>query len=136
MKFSPWSKNFCASGFHVATGRVCLPSPLYRVTLDVGSSPGLADSASRGPKTLARTSIAAHVRMNRICELHPVEAGVAPVSLRTISCFWVGGKTPSIIFTFTNGMELLQSYFRVALVFGGGPQLISARPRAAFRYTN
>ena len=97
MKFSPWSKNFCASGFDVATGRVCLPSPLYKVTLDVGWLPGLAGSASRRPGTLARTSIAADVRMNRICELRSVEAGVASVSLRTISCFWVGVKTPSII---------------------------------------
>src|SRR5262249_53885521 len=113
MKFSPWSKNFCASGFDVATGRVCLPSPLYKVTLDVGWLPGLSGSASRRPGTLARTSIAADVRMNRTCDSRSVEAGLAPVRLRAIHCLLVGVKAPSVIFTFANGMDFSNRVFEL-----------------------
>src|SRR5262245_7482969 len=54
---------------------------------------------------------------------------IASVSLRIISCFWVGVKTPSINRTLTSGIGVLLSVIRVAWVIQHALQLPSAYER-------
>src|SRR5262249_51653205 len=58
---------------------------------------------------------------------------IVSVSLRAISCFSLGVKTPSITLTFTSGMGVLLPECRVALVVSHAPQLTSACRRVAWR---